>query len=110
MRAKYARGDISMLIGVFTARDYKYGSQDDGKIEAQAPVIDIPKVQIDSTFHVGNGRCLTSMPIYLRPARQPWLHMVSKCIIVNNFVKLVVVSSRVRARPDNRHSTAQNVY
>lgn len=70
------------------------------EIEPQAPVIDVPKVELDPFLDVFEFGGRAAGAIALRPARHSRLDVTAESIIAQHLLKLKFMSKCVRARPD----------
>src|SRR5215475_7433524 len=87
------------LAGVVAAHHLDGCPKNDGKVEPQTPIVDIPKVVIDALLDRCRRGSWSSASVYLRPPGQSRLYAAPVGIVPNNFVKFVVMGNRMRARP-----------
>src|SRR5262249_32630570 len=91
-------GCSPILIGVVTPHNHENGADDDPEIEAQAPIVDIPKVTVDPIANFRLCRSRAAIAIDLRPTGQARFDVMSKRIITNDFQKMIVVCQSMRPR------------
>jgi hypothetical protein len=74
--------------------------EQDLEIEQQIPVVNVPEIEFDAPLDVLNRGCGAARAIALCPSRQAGLHVMPERIITHDFLKLIIVSKRVRPRTD----------
>ena len=67
------------------------------------------KVVFDAAAHLVFGRCFAAEAVYLRPAGDAGLDVVTTGIELDRTVVELIVNQRVRTRSDERHVAAQHV-
>jgi hypothetical protein len=71
----------SALIRVRASRNHNARTDEYPHVEPNAPIVNVPEVEIHSTFHLLKPYSLPAEPIYLRPTGDAWLDVMPKSIV-----------------------------
>src|SRR3982074_1972475 len=74
------------------------GHQGNSKIEPERPVLDVPKVVLDTVLHDFNARRFPATAVDLRPAREARLYLAAYRIARNEPAIFIVMRERMRPR------------
>ena len=85
-------------IDVLASRHLPDRPQQNEKIQAEAPVGDVPAVILDTALDRLQGRCRAPVVVHLRPAGDAGLHVVAVGVILDLLDEFVVVADRKIAR------------
>ena len=75
----------------------------DQQVKPEAPIVNVPQIELHALRNVFDRRRGTTGPIALRPARYAGLDVMAEGIVTQLSFKIVVVGQRVRARPNQGH-------
>src|SRR5262245_47762080 len=81
----------------------------DQQVKPEAPIVNVPQIELHALRNVFDRRRGTTGPIALRPARYAGLDVMAKGIVAQHDFKVVVVGQGVRTRPNQGHVTRQNI-
>ena len=79
------------------------------EIKLEAPVLDVPKVELYASLHGVYSRRLPATSIHLRAAGNARFHALSERIIGDDLIKVIVMSHRVWPRTDDAHLAVEHV-
>src|SRR5690606_21721015 len=96
-------------VGVLAYKTLEGGHADDAQIKPKRPVLQIVEVISHALGHLLDRICLAAEPIHLGPPGDTRLDAVALHIAIHQGLELLIQGQWVRARPDNRHATLQNV-
>src|SRR5690242_20747006 len=73
------------------------------EIEPQAPIVYVPKIELNAPRHQLNRASFAAEAINLSPAGQTWFHVMPKRVIADYCFIFRVQRQGMRPRPDKRH-------
>src|SRR5258706_198845 len=85
------------------------GTHNDLQIESQGPVAQILEVVFDPCLHLLDGVSLPPVTVDLRPAGDARLHLVTNHVRLDQATVFLIVSDRMRPRPDDAHPALQHI-
>src|SRR3954451_22952989 len=107
MRAATHKRVMRLLrsVRIASSKDLGRCPQNDLDVQHQAPIIYVPKVEINPSFHDINGGSFTATAMHLRPARNARLHVMPKRVISDQVGIVAIVSNGMRTRSHHGHVT-----
>ena len=67
---------------ILTPENDKHRPYHDGEVQPNAPIVNIPEIELNPALHFVQGVRFTSGAAYLRPARYPRFDMMAKSIFL----------------------------
>ena len=89
----------SRSIGVVLSYNLKSGPHQYLYIKPKTPVVDVPQIKLHSFRDVLDRGRSTSGAVALSPAGYAWLDVVTKRVVAEDALEVIVVGERMRARP-----------
>src|SRR5215471_16287533 len=103
------RVKVMSLMCIATAHDLDHRAEHDRQIEVEAPIVDIPYVELNTLLHRFDSRCLSAKSIDLRATSDARFHALPKSVICDDLVKVIVVNCRVWPRTDYGHLALDHI-
>src|SRR5262249_8368507 len=103
------RVKVITLICIATAHDLDHRAEHDPQIEVEAPVVDIPYVELYTSLYGPGGWRLSARAIDLRATSNARFHALPNSVVCDDFVKVVVVNCRWWSRTDYRHFALEHI-
>ena len=94
---------------VIADEDDQNGPYHDGEIEPNAPIVDIPNVELDPSLHLVERIGLAARAVNLRPARNPGLNVVTERVFLDDGSEVAFMRRGVRPRPHQRHVAKEHI-
>jgi len=88
---------------------FEAGAPKDVHVQQDRPVVDVPKVEFDPVLYLLDAFGLAAGTIDLRPSGNARLEMMPEAIGVDSPPILRIQEDRMRARPDKRHVTLEDI-
>lgn len=109
MECLYRMGRDKTSVGHGIASHLYHGAQDDLRVEPDAPVVDVPQVQVDPGFHHVDGQRFAAVTVDLGPAGDAWFDVLAKRVVADDLLILRVVRSRVGRGPTSDMSPSRTL-
>src|ERR1700722_364367 len=97
-------------VGVSLSQNLEKRFDQDLDVKPEAPVIDVPQVQLHALGDIVERWRRAAGTIALCPAGYAWLHVMPESIVAENLFEITVVSQRMGAGTDQGHIPFQYVY
>ena len=96
-------------VGIPLSQDLEARLDQDQQVKPEAPIVNVPQIELHALRNVFDRRRGTTGPIALRPARYAGLDVMAKGIVAQHGFKVVVVGQGVRTRSNQGHVARQNI-
>src|SRR5690554_2793744 len=96
-------------ISVRVDKSLDNGKADDPQVQPQRPIIDVPEVAGDPLLHFLHRIRLTTVAIYLSPARNPRFNLVTLHIGLDDILVILIMGQGMGPGSHDRHTPLEHV-
>src|ERR1700687_2975194 len=100
---------ICVSISLFASYLLNQSPEQNLHIEDDCPIIDIPDIELDPSFHLCKIPRLAAKSIHLGPTGYSRLHVMPKGIVRDKRTIFVIVGYGMRSRTDKGHVPFQHI-